>query len=88
MIWKITGKQQTIPIKYLSKDNSIVTDKKTITELLVETYSKNSRQNGKNDFITIKEDAEKHKLNFRSKNLEEYNSLLTLRELRLIKKIT
>ena len=62
MIRKIAGKQQKIPIKHLSKDNSIITYKKTITELLVETFSKNlSKQNGKKEFITIKEDAEKHK---------------------------
>ena len=67
MIRKITGKQQTIPIKHLSKDKSIITNKNTITELLAETFSKNPRQNGKKEFITIKEDAEKHKLNFKWK---------------------
>ena len=69
MIRKIADKHQTIPIKHLSKDNSIITDIiKTITELLAETFSKNSsKQNGKKEFITIKEDAEKHKLNFKSK---------------------
>ena len=67
MIRKIAGKQQTIPIKHLSNDNSIITDKKTIIELLAEAFSKNSRQNGKREFLTIKEDAEKHKLNFKSK---------------------
>ena len=83
MIRKIAGKQRTMPIKYLSKDNYIITDKKTITELLVETFSKNSsKQNGKKEFLTIKEDAEKHELNFKSKNLEEYDNLLTLRELK------
>ena len=72
-----------MPIKHLSKDNYIITDKKTITELLVETFSKNSsKQNGKKEFLTIKEDAEKHELNFKSKNLEEYDNLLTLRELK------
>ena len=48
MIKKIAGKQQTIPTKHLSKDNSIITEKKTITELLAETFSKNSsKQNDK-----------------------------------------
>ena len=36
----------------------------------------------KKEFITNKEDTEKHKLNFKSKNLEKYNNLLTLRELK------
>ena len=63
MIRKIASKQQTIPIKQLLKDNSIITDKKTITELLPETLLKKlSRQNSKKEFITIKENAEKHKL--------------------------
>ena len=52
MIRKIAATQQTIPIKYLSKDNSIITDLKTITRLLAETFSKNSlSQNGKKEFI-------------------------------------
>ena len=78
---KIAGKQQTISIKHLSKDNSMITDRKTITELITKTFSKNSRQNGKKEFITIQEDAEKHKINFKSKNLEEFKSL-TLRKLK------
>ena len=50
------------------KENFIITDKKTITELPTETFSKNlSKQNDIKEFITIKEDVEKHKLNFESK---------------------
>ena len=51
--------------------------------LLAETFSPNSfSQNGKPKFITVKQNAEKYKLNFQSKNLENYNSLFSLRELK------
>ena len=41
-----------------------------MADLLAETFSQNSSsQNGKPKFITVKQNAEKYKLNFQSKNL-------------------
>ena len=83
MIRKIAGKHQATLIKQLSKNNFIITDKKNISDLLAETFSRNSSsQNCKPKFITVKQNAEKYKLNFNSKNQEQYNSLFSLKELK------
>ncbi len=66
MIQKIAGKYQATPIKHLSKINFIITDKKNIADLLAETFSRNSSsQNYKPKFITVKQNEEKYKLNFK-----------------------
>ena len=57
------GKYQAIPIKHLSKNNCTITDKKNIEDLLAETFSQSSSsQNGKPKFITVKQNAEKYRL--------------------------
>ena len=82
MIWKIAGKYQAMPIKHLSKNNHTITDKKNMADLLVKTFSQNSSsQNSKPKFIMVKQNMEKYKLNFQSKNLENYKSLFSLNEL-------
>ena len=79
MIRKTAGKYQATPIKNLSKNNSTITDKKNMADSLAETFSQNSSsQNGKPKFITVKQNAEKYKLNFQSKNLENYDALFSL----------
>ena len=83
MIWKIADKHQATPIKHLSKNNFIITDKKNIADLLAETFPQNSSsQNCKPKFIAVKQNAEKYKLNFKSKNQEQYNNLFSLKELK------
>ena len=73
MIRKIAGKHQATSIKHLSRNNFIITDKKNIADLLAETFSQHSSsQNCKPKFITVKQNAEKYKLNFKSKNQEQY----------------
>ena len=66
MIRKIASKHQATLIKHLSKNNFIITDKKSIAGLLAETFSRNSlSQNCKPKFITVKQKAGKYKLNFK-----------------------
>lgn len=66
MIGKIAGKHQSKPIKHLSKNNCKITTKKEISNQLAETFSQNSSSHGgKQEFLTIKRNAEKHKLNFK-----------------------
>ena len=82
MIRKIAGKHQATPIKHLSKNDLIIADKKNIADLPAETFPRNSSQNCKPKFITVKQNVEKYKLNFKSKNQEQYNSLFSLKELK------
>ena len=54
-----------------------------MVDLLAKIFSQNSSsQNGKPKFIMVKQNTEKNKLNFQSKNLENYNGLFSLRELK------
>ena len=51
--------------------------------MLAETFFRNlSCQNCKPKFITVKQNAKKYKLNFKSKKLEQYNNLFSLKELK------
>ena len=75
MIRKIAGKHQATLIKHYSKNNFIIMDKKNIADLLAETFSwHSSSQNCKPKFITVKQNVEKYKLNFKSKT---WNNTIT-----------
>ena len=82
MIRKIAGKYQTTPIKHLSINNFTITDQNNMADLLVDTFSQNSSsQNGKPKIIDqIKRGKVHVKLSI--KNLENYNCLFSLRELK------
>ena len=79
MIQKIAGKKQSTPLKHLSITNHKITGKKAITDLLAETFSKNSSCQFNTGFYKIKPTLEKKK--FSSNNSEEYNKPFTLTEL-------
>ena len=65
------------------KNNTEATTKKDIADTLAETFSANSSLNNSNQqFLTFKTNAEKHKLNFKFNNSENYNKLFTLVELK------
>ena len=82
MIRIISGKNTSSPIKHLSKNHIKATNKKVIADLLAKTFSKNSSStNYSKPFQNIKKNAEKTKLNFKSKNLEDYNQPFSLSEL-------
>ena len=57
MIRKIAGKQQTITIKHLSKDNSRITDKKLKQNCQLKLSVKTQDKTVKKQFMTIKENA-------------------------------
>ena len=81
MIRKIAGKKQTTPLKHLSVINKKITTKKAIADILAETFSQNSSTQNNQKFQRIKQYTEKKKINFSSKNSEDYNQLFTLPEL-------
>lgn len=80
MLRSMSGKKTMNPIKHLSVDNTLITEKKQIADSLAKQFAKNSNQiNPK--FQKIKYNAEKHKLNLSSDNHETYNELISLEEL-------
>ena len=82
MIWKISGKNSSGPIKHLSKNHVKATNKKVIADLLAKTFSNNSSSTHYDkQFQHIKKNAEKTKFNFKSNNLEVYNRPFSLSEL-------
>lgn len=82
MIRKIDGKHHTNAIKHLSINNCKITSKKDIANQLAKTISKNSSaQNGSQQFLKLKEKAEKQKLRFKLNNTESYNLPCTIEEL-------
>ena len=71
MIRKISGKSQPTTLKHLTKNKTEATDKK---DTLAKTFSAYSSINYSNPhFLTLKNNAEKQKLNFKSNNSEKYN---------------
>ena len=82
MIRKISGKNRSNPLKHLSKENTKVTNKQSIANLLAETFSNNSSsKHYSKQFQKIKRTKEKTKLKFKSNNSEDYNKPFTLSEL-------
>ena len=61
MIRKIAGKKQSTPLEHLSVTNHKITGKKTIADLLAETFSKNSSSQFNSEFYKIKPTLEKKK---------------------------
>ena len=83
MICKISGKNQSSPLKRLIKNNTQVTDIKDITNTQAEIFSVNSSSTNSNtEFHKYKDKKEKQKLNFQSNNTESYNGLFSLSELK------
>ena len=81
MIYKISGKNQSIPLKHLIKNNTRVINIKDMADTLAETFSINSSStNSHTEFH--KDKKEKQKLNFKSDNTESYNELFSLSELK------
>ena len=81
MTCKISRQQLSTPLKYLSTNYAKITAKKDITNLLAETFSKNLSSQNNQQFIKIKQNAEKVPLQFKSNNPEAYNKLFTLLKL-------
>ena len=83
MIHKISGKNQSTPLKCLIKNNTQVTNIKVIANTLAETFSVNSSSTNTNtEFHKYKNKKGKQKLNFKSGNTESYNKLFSLSELK------
>ena len=61
MIRKIAGKNQPTPLKHISATNRNITEKKTIADLLVETFSKNSSSQFNTEFDKTKQTLKKKK---------------------------
>lgn len=79
MIHKISGKRQSTALKHLSTSHTKITAKKNVAYIFAET-SKNSSSKNNQQFIKIKQNAEKVKLQFKSNNSEAYNKQFTLLE--------
>ena len=88
MIRKISGKNQSTPLKHLIKNNAQVTNIKDIAGILAETFSANSSfKNSNTESHKYKDKKEKQKLNFKSDNTESHNGFFSLSELKeVIKK--
>ena len=71
MICKISGKNQSTPLKLLIKNNTQVTNIKDIANTLAETFSANSSsKNSNTEFQKYKDKKEKQKLNFNQTTLK------------------
>ena len=82
-IQKIKGKTKNSNLHHLKDGPDILTSEKDISQKLAETFSKHSSSKNYNaDFQNIKKNKEKTKLNFKSKNLEDYNRPFSLDELK------
>lgn len=83
MIQKIKGKNSKATVKHLKNGNDLLTSEKDIANKLGETFAKSSSSNNyREDFKKVKKQKEKIKLNFKSKNGENYNKLFSLEELK------
>ena len=77
MIHKISGENQSTPLKYLIKNNTQVTNIKDIADTLAETSANSSSTNSNTEFHKYKDKKEKQKFNFKSDNTESYNKLFS-----------
>ena len=83
MIRKISGKTKSTSYTHLNHTNAetISTSKTDIADTFGETFLKNSSsRNYSEQFQKVKKEQEKVKLNFKSANTEEYNSLFNFDE--------
>ena len=86
MIRKISGKNQSTPLKHLIKNNTQVTNKKDIVNTLAETFSENPSSTNSNTKFH-KDKKEKQRLNFKSGSTKSYNELFIIRTKRSHPKI-
>ncbi|CAC5370120.1 unnamed protein product [Mytilus coruscus] len=82
MIQKTKGKNAKATVKHLKDGTDLLTSEKDIANKLGETFAKSSSNNYREDFKKVKKQKEKIKLNFKSKNGENYNKLFSLEELK------
>jgi hypothetical protein len=83
MVQKIKGKNNKTNVHHLKDGHDTLTSEQDISNKLGEIFSQNSStQNYDPEFQKFKKEKEKTKLNFKSKNLEEYNRPFSLDELR------
>ena len=80
MVRKILGKKHNSHVSQLKVNNSFITNKKDIADVIGKTISQNSSStNYSAEFQRIKNQKE---LNFNSSNHENYNMQFTIRELK------
>ena len=78
-IRKIKGKRSSSGVKHLKINGKLVTDRKSISNLLAETISTNSSSdNFPRAFQALKAQKERKNLNFSSDNSEDYNAPFSL----------
>jgi potassium voltage-gated channel Eag-related subfamily H protein 8 len=83
MVQKIKGKNNKTNVHHLKDGHDTLTSEQDISNKLGQIFSQNSStQNYDPEFQKSKKQKEKTKLNFKSKNLEEYNRQFSLDELR------
>ncbi len=83
MIRKIKGKNSNDIKSHLTSQGNLITEQKDIANCLGERFSKiSSNENYSNEFKKQKCLKERQPLSFTSDNVESYNALFTLRELR------
>ena len=82
-IRKISGKVSNNTVNHLKTNNSVITNKKDISDTLAKGFAQNSSsENYSKEFQNVKQREEKQKINFKSNNSENYNQPFSLRELR------
>ena len=80
---KISGKNEPIALKHVTKNKTEAITKKNIADTLIATFSANSLLNNSNpQFLIFKINAEKQKLNFKINNSEKYTQPFTPAELK------
>ena len=83
MVQIIKGKNNKTNVHHLKDGHDTLTSEQDISNKLGQIFSQNSStQNYAPEFQKFKKQKEKTKLNFKSKNLEEYNRQFSLDELR------
>ena len=82
MVRKISGKTSITTISHLKHANNLITGIKDISNTLASTFAYNSSsQQYTPKFQQYKQQKENQPLNFKSKNLETYNTQFSIREL-------
>ena len=82
-IRKIKGKGGCNSVNHSKVNGNLITDKKEVAEVLAKNLSKDSStDNYSDEFQRIKTLKEKRRLDFSSKNEEEYNLPFSVTELR------
>ncbi len=82
MVRKISGKFSSSPVKYLETEHGKATSNKDIADALGSAFAKNSSTANYTDkFKNFKQQAERKKITFNTKEEEEYNTPFSLEEL-------